>query len=269
MPHRLIRSLAAVVVAGALGASHSASAETAAKAKAGFTAEPIVVGYAEEVAPDGELSAFLIELSKASRGVEARPDLFASPVRVFVRPADPLAPLVEKKPATHWNELSLRMKAEGEPAPAGSPDRDGFLARLAADLSGDEPLGRVEGLGEAVCLPVGLSVDRAGARAALAAIGGDARGLRFSTEPVPFRTFAPGPTTVELPVGTLLMREPIAAGAELPRDPRFATTDGRKGYVSREVVRGPSWRSLRRPHTCLAKVNGAWKVTAVVFSRPE
>lgn len=258
--------IAATVV---LLAAPPVSAETPAKAKGGFTAEAIVVGYAEEVTPDAALSAFLVELSKASRGVDARPDLFVSPVRVFVRPADPLAPLVEKKPAKYWNELSFRMKAEGDPAPVGSPDRDGFLARLAADLGGDEPLGQVEGMGDAVCLPAGLAIDRAAARAALAAIGGDARSLRFSTEPVPFRTFAPGPTMIELPVGTLLLREPIAAGAELPRDPRFATTDGRKGYVSREVVRGPSWRSLRRHHTCFAQVNGAWKVTAVVFSRPE
>ena len=259
--------IAATVV---LLAGPPVAAETAAKAKGGFTAEPIVVGYAEEVTPDAELSAFLAELSKAMRGVEARPDLFASPVRVFVRPADPLAPLVEKKPAKFWNELSFRMKEAREPAPVGSPDRDGFLARLAADLASDEPLGRIDGLGEAVCLPAALTVDRAAVKAVAEAIG--AKGmpsLRFSTDPVPFRIFAPGPTMVEVPPGTLFLREPLVEGAELPRDPRFTLSDGRRGTVAREVVRSPAWKSLRRHHTCFGRVGGAWKVTAVVFAEPE
>ena len=261
---------AAVVVTAIAVAASAAVAETAPKRKGGFTTEPIVVAYADEVTPDAELSAFLVELSKATQGVEARPDLFAATLRVFVRPKDPLAPLVERKPAKPWTLLTLRMKEEGEPPPPGSPDRDAFLARLADDLGGDEPLGRVDGLGDMVCLPAAFAVDRAAVRAVAAAIGDKGTpGLRFSTESVPFRTFAPGPTTIDLPPGTLLMRAPLADGAELPRDPQFYLTDGRRGSVSRAVVRSPSWRSLRRHHTCFGKVGGAWKVTAVVFAGPD
>jgi hypothetical protein len=258
---------APVVVAVIAVAASAALAETAPKRKGGFTAEPIVVAYADEVTPDAELAAFLVELSKATQGVEARPDLFAAPVRVFVRSKDPLAPLVERKPAKLWNLLSSRMKEAGDQPPPGSPDRDGFLARLAADLGGDEPLGRVEGLGDMVCLPAAFTVDRTAVGAVAVAIGAKGTpGLRFSTEPVPFRTFAPGPTTIEVPAGTLFVRRPLADGAELPRDPQFVLSDGRSGSVAREVVRSPSWRSLRRHHTCFGKVDGRWKITAVVFA---
>ena len=183
-----LKAIAAVVVPTAA----PVAAETAKAPRGGFTGEPIVVGYGEDVTPDAELSAFFIELSKASQGVDARPDLFASPIRVFVRPADPLALPVEKKPARLWNELSVRMKAEGEPPPAGSPDRDRFLARLAVDLGGDEPIGPVEGLGDAVCVPAGFAIDRAAVRAAADAAGvKGAPNLRYSTDSLPFRTFAP------------------------------------------------------------------------------
>ena len=259
-------AIAATMVVGAV----PVAAEAPAKAKSGFTETAIVVGYADEVTPDAELSAFLAELSRAMRGVEARPDLFAATIRVFVRPADPLAPLVEKKPAKVWNELSFRMKEAGEPAPAGSPDRDGFLARLAADLASDEPLGRVEGVGDAVCLPAATTVDRAAVKAVGVAIGAKGTpGLRYSTDPVPFRIFAPGPTMIEVPAGTLFVRRPLAEGAELPRDPQFVLTDGRGGSVTREVVRSPAWKSLRRHHTCFGKVGGVWKVTAAVFAAPD
>ena len=261
---------AMVVVGVAVAAGLPAAAEAPARTKGGFTETAIVVGYADEVTPDAELAAFLAELSRATRGVEARPDLFAATIRVFVRPADPLAPLVEKKPAKFWNELSFRMKEAGEPAPAGSPDRDGFLARLAADLASDEPLGRVEGVGDAVCLPAATTVDRTAVKAVGAAIGAKGTpGLRYSTDSVPFRIFAPGPTMIEVPAGTLFVRRPLAEGAELPRDPQFVLTDGRGGSVTREVVRSSSWKSLRRHHTCFGKVAGAWKVTAVVFAEPD
>ena len=65
------------------------------------------------------------------------------------------------------------------------------------------------------------------------------------------------------------MRVPNPPGGELPRDPRFATTDGQIGYIDRAVPRGEGWRSLRRHHTCFAEVNGAWKITAVVFAKPD
>jgi len=235
-------------------------------AKAGFTATPLIVEDREVVEPEADLAAFFIELSRMVASGEGRAELFAPSIRVFVRPADPLAAPVEKEPAKHFGELAGRMRAAGEPMPRAAAGRDPFLERLAADLGGDDPLGRIAGPVDAVCQPAERGVDRAAIGAALAAIGGDARGLRWSTEPIAFRLAAPGRSVVDLPAGTLLMREPAAPGAAAGRAPRFVLTDGRRGTVGREAAWGPSWRGLRTRHTCFGKIDGVWKVTAVILA---
>lgn len=241
--------------------SLAAAAVAEVPAARGFTATPLVVDDLDVVEADAELAAFFVELSRMVESGKGRAELFAPTIRVFVRPDDPLAQPIEARPAMRFGDLAARMREAGEPMPRVAPGGDAFLERLVSGLGGDDPLGRIGPPVDAICQPAARGVDRVALVAALAAIGGKGRDLRYSTEGAVFRLATPGRPAVDLPPNTLLMREPAAG-----REPRFVLTDGRKGTLAREAARGQFWRSLRTRHTCFGKVDGAWKITAVILA---
>lgn len=237
-------------------------------------ASPLVAEYADPVQSTPELTAFLrTVVAAAGEGIGIRTeaysvldDMIAPKIRGFTRGLDPFEPWAEidldEPDRGSGVELLTSWMVEQGDIVVGASDLPDYrqdllelLVRLIADP--DEPLGRMPGMGEAVCSPARYGFNSDDALAFAQAHDADGSAIRFYPRELSLRE-SPDIDTPTLAVAaprTLLVS--VDAVDQGEGWLKVVMSDGTTGWTEDQG----DYRRLSQQHLCFAEVDGRYMIT--------
>lgn len=240
-------SLSAFFIAFAVTVTTSAAAGPV-PGEAPFTKAPLVLRHlAADPAPEAGFDTFLADLPGLLAGADtrARRAVFADRIEVWERGNDLLA-TAERKPAVgRWRDIGV----------------------LGAILADEGPVGPVPEVGQTVCKPAGFDLDR-GRAARIALVTNSTRLHRTERDTEVTVEQAGVRRAAVAPAGTLVWvrPQPQAPGAELVPSIKY-TSDGHRVFTAAGGPEAPKLIDLRTAHVCFGRVEGHWKIVAVVTAK--